>query len=246
MPEPVYEVIGKEYSVCRRADSRIASLIWSALGDANSVVNVGAGAGSYEPSDRSVLAIEPSWTMIGQRPAAAAPCIRGAAESLPLLSGSFDAAMSVLAMQHFQDWRAGLRELRRVARRRVVLLAFDVDAPAFWLIRDYFPEFGENDRRIMPRLTDLANELGEPQIMPVPVPHDCADGFLGAYWRRPHAYLDSQVRASMSPFARIDAGPGLARLADDLARGDWHRKNAELPGLDALDLGYRLLRWELV
>ena len=240
-----YDVIGREYSVRRRADIRIASLIWSALGDAKSVANVGAGTGSYEPSDRSVLAIEPSWTMISQRPAAAAPCIRGTADSLPLESGSFDAAMSVLTMHHWRDWRTGLAELRRVARQRIVLLTFDVEAPAFWLVRDYFPQISDMDRRIMPRLTDLANEPGHLQVTPVPVPHDCTDGFLGAYWRRPYSYLDSDVRASISPFARIDAEPGLRRLAHDLECGAWQRRNSEILNLEALDVGYRLLRWEL-
>ncbi len=242
---PVYDEIGKGYSVQRRADVRIASMIGAALGHARSVVNVGAGTGSYEPVDREVLAVEPSISMITQRPANAAPCLRGSAESLPLASGTFEAAMALLSIHHWPDWRAGLREMRRVARGRIVLLTFDADAPGFWLTRDYFPAMTELDRRIMPSLGDLENELGEFHLTPVPVPHDCTDGFLGAYWRRPEAYLDPLTRRSMSPFSRIDAADGLRRLASDLDSGAWHKRNADLLEVESLDVGYRLLRWDV-
>jgi SAM-dependent methyltransferase len=240
-----YDELGKGYAVRRRADARIASAVWSALGDVRSVVNVGAGTGSYEPADRTVLAVEPSLTMISQRPVGAAPCLRGSAEALPLQSGAYDAAMALLTIHHWSDWRAGLREMRRVARRRIVLLTFDAEASDFWLTRDYFPALNELDRKIMPPLGALANELGEFHGTPVPVPHDCTDGFLGAYWRRPHAYLDSIARSSMSAFARIDAEDGLRRLASDLDSGVWRKRNADLLDREALDVGYRLLRWEV-
>lgn len=240
-----YDDLGKGYAVQRRADARIASVIWSALGDVRSVVNVGAGAGSYEPTDRIVLAVEPSDMMISQRPEGAAPCRRGSAEALPLETGAYEAAMALLTIHHWSDWRAGLREMRRVARRRIVLLTFDAEASNFWLTRDYFPALNELDRQIMPPLGELANELGELHVTPVPVPHDCTDGFLGAYWRRPHIYLDPLARNSMSPFARIDADDGLSRLASDLDTGVWHKRNAELLDLAALDVGYRLLRWDV-
>lgn len=240
-----YDAIGAGYARRRREDPRIASLIRAALGDARSVVNVGAGAGSYEPADMSVLAVEPSETMIGQRPTGAAPCLRGSAEALPVDTGAHDAAMAILTIHHWADWRAGLREMRRVARRRIVLLTFDVDASDFWLTRDYFPALLDLDRAIMPPLDALAREPGAFDATPVPVPHDCVDGFLGAYWRRPRTYLDENARGAMSSFARIDAADGLARLAADLDSGAWRARNADLIGRETLDIGYRLVRWEL-
>jgi SAM-dependent methyltransferase len=245
VPGASYDELGVGYAVRRRADPRIASAIRSALGDARTVVNVGAGAGSYEPADRIVLAVEPSDMMIRQRPEGAAPCVRGSAEALPLKSHCCDVAMAVLTIHHWADWRAGLREMHRVARRRVVLLTFDVDASDFWLTRDYLPALAELDRRIMPRLGALAQELGDFHAAPLPIPHDCADGFLGAYWRRPHIYLDPIARRSMSSFARIDAQDGLRRLAGDLESGLWRARNADLLDRETLDVGYRLLAWDL-
>jgi len=236
--------LSEGYALRRRPDPRIAAAIASALGDARSVVNVGAGTGSYEPTDRIVQAVEPSERMIRQRARGAAPCLRGSAEALPFEAGAFEAAMAVLTIHHWPDWRAGLREMRRVARRRIVLLTFDPEACDFWLTRDYFPEMLADDRRIMPNLGDLKKELGEFQAAPVFIPHDCTDGFLGAYWRRPEIYLDPEARKSMSPFAKIEAEAGLRKLACDLENGAWHTRNAALADREALDIGYRLLRWE--
>jgi SAM-dependent methyltransferase len=244
VPGAIYDGIGEGYAQRRRPDPRIASAIAAALGDARTIVNVGAGTGSYEPKDRIVQAVEPSELMISQRPSDAAPCVRGSAESLPFETGAFDAAMAVLTIHHWSDWRAGLREMRRVARRRIVLLTFDVEASNFWLMRDYFPDLLIIDQRSMPKLSDLACELGDFHAIPVPVPHDCVDGFLGAYWRRPQIYLDPIARRSMSSFAKIDADDGLEQLASDLESGAWRRRNADLLALEALDIGYRLLRWE--
>jgi SAM-dependent methyltransferase len=240
-----YDKIGDGYAQRRRPDPRIAAAIVAALRDARTVVNVGAGTGSYEPVDRVVQAVEPSAVMIKQRPASAAPCVCAPAEALPFGDGTFDAAMAVLTIHHWSDWRMGLREMQRVARRRVVLLTFDAQASDSWLTRDYFPELMELDRRIMPRLEDLAEELGEFRATPVPVPHDCVDGFLGAYWRRPAMYLDPVARRSMSSFTLIEAEDGLKRLARDLESGAWRQRNAELLSLAELDVGYRLLAWEL-
>lgn len=245
MPKAIYDDgFGEGYALQRRPDPRIAAPILSALGDAASVINVGAGAGSYEPADRIVQAVEPSELMISQRPRDGAPCVRGSAESLPFNADAFDAAMAVLTIHHWSDWRAGLKEMRRVALRRIVLLTFDAEASDFWLTRDYFPDLMALDRRIMPALDDLAQELGPFQAAPVCIPHDCVDGFLGAYWRRPHLYLDPMVRRSMSSFARIDADKGLKRLASDLRSGAWRERYAHLLALEELDVGYRLLRWE--
>lgn len=245
MSEPRYDSIGAGYARRRRPDPRIAAAIEAALGDARSVVNVGAGTGSYEPADRDVQAVEPSEVMIAQRPGDAAPCVRASAENLPFADASFDAAMAILTIHHWSDWRAGLREMARVARRRVVLLTFDVEAPEFWLTRDYFPALAALDRQIMLRLGDMASELGAFRAVPVPVPHDCVDGFLGAYWRRPEVYLDPAARGSMSSFARIDSAEGLQRLARDVESGAWAKRYGDLLTLDALDVGYRLLVWEL-
>ncbi len=184
--------------------------------------------------------------MISQRPAGAAPCMRAPAEALPLKSGAVDAAMGLLTIHHWSDWRAGLREMRRVARRRIVLLTFDAEvvgllADARLLAR----ALKALDLGTPPSLRDLASELGAFEVTPLPVPHDCTDGFLGAYWRRPHVYLDSAARASMSPFAKIHAEEGLKRLANDLDSGTWHQRNADLLDREALDVGYRLVRWEI-
>lgn len=245
MSGATYDQIGAGYARRRRADPRIAAQVMAALGDARSVVNVGAGAGSYEPTDRIVQAVEPSATMISQRPAGAAPCVRAAAEALPFANGAFDAAMAILTIHHWMDWRAGVRELRRVARRRIVLLTFDVEASDFWLMRDYFPDLLALDRKIMPPLSALQREIGGAvHASVIHVPFDCQDGFLGAYWRRPEVYLDPIARRSMSSFARIDAGAGLDRLARDLESGAWRARYGELLTREALDIGYRLVRWD--
>jgi SAM-dependent methyltransferase len=235
--------LSEGYARRRRPDPRIAAAILAALEDSRSIVNVGAGAGSYEPADRAVQAVEPSAAMIAQRPKGAAPCVRASAEALPFEDGSFDAAMAVLTLHHWSDWRAGLREMRRVARKSVVLLTFDVEASDFWLTRDYLPALAELDRHIMPRLGDMKAELGRFEATAVPVPHDCVDGFLGAYWRRPEAYLDPAARRSISSFAKIDAEEGLKRLSRDLETGAWAERNADLVTREALDVGYRLIRW---
>jgi SAM-dependent methyltransferase len=242
MVHSTYDTIGEGYALRRQPDSRIAAAISLALGDAHSVINVGAGTGSYEPTDRVVLAVEPSDLMISQRSKDAAPCVRGAAESLPVEDCAFDAAMAVLTIHHWADWRRALREMRRVARRRIVLLTLDIEASHFWL-NEYFPEL-KLDGRIMPAFDAMAKELGTFASTPIPIPYDCSDGFLGAYWRRPEMYLDPIARRSMSPFARIDAEQGLERLANDLRSGTWHKRNAGILTIDALDIGYRLLCWQ--
>jgi hypothetical protein len=249
----LYDTIGRGYAAYRRPDPRIASAIEAALGDAVSVVNVGAGAGSYEPplhsSGRTVIAIEPSEVMIRQRPAGAAPCVRGSAEALPLETASVDAAMAVLSVHHWVDLERGLAEMARVARERVVLLTWVPDAAPFWLTDDYFPEILAHDRTIFPGAgvlgAILERVIGPVRMTPVPIPHDCTDGFLCAYWRRPDCYLDAGRRGAISSFARIDAEGGLARLRDDLAGGRWAERNGALLKLDALDVGYRIVVCEI-
>jgi SAM-dependent methyltransferase len=243
MVDPVYDTIGIGYTVVRREDPRIAARIRSALGDARTVLNVGAGAGAYEPADLEVVAVEPSAVMRAQRPPGAVPAIDAAAEALPFPADSFDAAMAVLSDHHWSDHRRGLAEMRRVARRRVLFTWEPRTALDSWLVRDYFPGFV----RFSPpgyALEQTLERLGGGRIEAVPIPHDCRDGFFHAYWRRPEAYLDPRVRAGISVFARLTPGEveeGLAELRADLESGEWRRRNAELLDLDELDLGYRLV-----
>ena len=239
---PFYDRIGRGYSLTRRPDGRIGRRILDALGDVRSVVNVGAGTGSYEPSGLHVVAVEPSQEMIAQR-VAAAPVVRGVAESLPFPSRSFDAAMAVLTIHHWGDWRAGVSEMQRVAPSRLVLLTWDAEAGAgFWLL-EYFPGILELDRGRFPQSDDLLAATGG-ESLSVPVPHDCSDGFLGAWWRRPSAYLDDSVRSAMSGFALLpddEVARGLARLRADTRSGEWERRFGALRELEELDLGYRLV-----
>ena len=237
-----YDTIGVGYRALRRPDPRIAAAIVNALGPAASVVNVGAGAGSYEPDDRRVVAVEPSREMIRQRPAGAAPVVQASATALPFRAGAFDAALAVLTVHHWPDRAQGLAELRRVARDRVVILTWAPDAAGFWLIEDYFPELVALDRGFFPTPDEMRRTLGPIEVHPLPIPHDCTDGFLGAYWRRPHAYLDAAVRGAISTFSKLgDVEPGLARLRNNLEDGTWTRRHGPLLARSELDLGDRLV-----
>ena len=239
-----YDAIGRTYTATRGTDPRIAARIWDALGDARTVVNVGAGTGSYEPPDREVTAVEPSAVMIAQRPPGAPPAVQASAEALPFDDGSFDAAMAVLTIHHWSDFPAGAAELRRVARDRVVVFSWD---PAYvarmWLGPDYFPELARQDADGFPSLADQAAALNA-EAHVVSIPWDCRDGFMSAFWRRPDAYLDPTVRAGISTLAKRseeELAEGLARLRADLASGAWARRHADLLERDELDVGYRLL-----
>jgi len=238
----LYDTIGTTYTVTRRTEPRIAAQVWAAHGDAQTVLNVGAGTGSYEPPGRDVTAVEPSAVMRAQRPVGAAPCVDAVAESLPFEDQSFDAAMAVATIDHWQDPVAGLREMRRVARRVVVFTKDFSDPDRFWLNRDYLPEYSDLQAG-RPSLTELARAIGA-RMEPVLIPWDCADGFYEAYWRRPAAYLDDHVRRGISIWARV--GPGAEQravrsLRADLASGRWAERNRDLTGLDAAELGERLL-----
>jgi SAM-dependent methyltransferase len=238
----LYDTIGIGYQAHRRPDPRIAAAILHALGNARSVVNVGAGAGSYEPVDRAVVAVEPSLAMIRQRPAGSPPVVQASATALPFRDAAFDAALAVLTVHHWPDRARGLDELRRVARERVVMLTWDPAAAGFWLVEDYFPALVAIDREIFPPLDELRRVLGPIAVNPMPIPHDCVDGFLGAYWRRPAAYLDPAVRGAISTFTKLgDVDAGLGRLREDLADGSWARRHQDLLGRSELDLGYRLV-----
>lgn len=241
MPQ-LYDRIGLGYADYRRPDPRIAASIHAALGASDSVVNVGAGAGSYEPADRSVVAVEPSREMIRQRPPVSAPVVQAGATDLPFRDGAFAAALAVLTVHHWPDRARGLAELARVARERIVILTWDPAATGFWLTDDYFPEIAEIDRRILPPMDELRSALGDIEVRPLPIPHDCTDGFFGAYWRRPAAYLDAGVRGAISTFSKLsDADSGLARLRDDLADGTWERRHGHLLREPEASLGYCLV-----
>ncbi|MFO0476379.1 MAG: class I SAM-dependent methyltransferase [Alphaproteobacteria bacterium] len=235
-----YDSMGMNYAELRKPDPRIARFITHALGDASTVLNVGAGTGSYEPADRQVTAVEPSREMIRQRKPGAVPAIEACAESLPFPDKSFDASMAILTIHHWTDKRAGLREMRRVTRGPVVLLSFDPSSRP-WLT-DYLPELAALDDERMPTLSELEQWLGPLQVTPVPIPHDCTDGFLYAYWKRPFAYLDTRLRAGSSSFWLIKGvEEGLEELKRDLKSGAWERRYADLLQQDEYEAGYRLV-----
>src|SRR3954470_12407848 len=232
---PLYDSIGATYTVTRRTEPRIAAQVWAALGDAETVLNVGAGTGSYEPSDREVTAVEPSAVMRAQRPEGAAPCVAATAESLPFEDQSFDAAMAFATVHHWPDPVAGLRELQRVARRVVVFTCDTSDRSwrrRFWLTRDYLPEVAASPVGLATR---LARAIGA-RTEPVLVPWDCADGFFEAYWRRPASYLDDHVRRGISVWSRVGSHAeqrAVRSIRDDLASGRWAERNHDLLQLEA-------------
>jgi hypothetical protein len=240
----LYEAIGHGYARTRRPDPRIAAQIHAALGDARRVLNVGAATGNYEPAGRTVIAVEPAWAMLAQRPPGAAPAVRAVAEALPFRAGSFDAAMAVFTVHHWRDLGTGLAELRRVAPRQVVLLNEPAVGRRFWLA-EYFPELLELPSEVhAPTVAAVAGHLRVLAVRVVPIPADCTDGITGAYWRRPRAYLDQRVRAGMSPLARLDPDAverGARRLRADLDSGAWDARHGHLRGLEQLDVGYRLV-----
>jgi SAM-dependent methyltransferase len=235
-----YDTIGINYAELRKADPRIAAAIEDALGPARTVLNVGAGTGSYEPADREVTAVEPSIEMTRKRGHSAANCIQSSADDLPFDDDSFDAAMAILTIHHWPDKEAGLREIKRVTRGRIVLLTFD---PAMrpWLT-DYFPELVKLDNAQMPIMSDYTRWLGLVRVEPLLVPHDCSDGFLYAYWRRPEAYLDPGIRSGSSSFWTVEGvDVGLEKLSDDLVTGEWDRLYGHLREVKAYDAGYRIV-----
>ncbi|BBY66919.1 class I SAM-dependent methyltransferase [Mycolicibacterium helvum] len=241
-----YDRTGSTYSVTRRPDARIAAAIHDALTDMESVANIGAGTGSYE-TPRTVVAVEPSRVMIDQRTGGSPPAVQATAEHLPLGTGAVDATMAILTVHHWTDLAAGMAEMARVARRRVVVFTWEHEVfSRFWLLREYLPAAAETDARLAVPVRRLTSLLGEDRtvVVPVPVPHDCTDGFGGAYWRRPHLYLEAAAQAGMSLFAstpRRRLEEGLSRLRSDLADGSWQRRHADLARTTHLDLGYRLI-----
>ena len=241
---PLYDEIGRHYATRRRTDPRWAAQITTALGDASSVINIGAGTGSYEPPDRSVVAVEPSEVMLAQRAPGSAPAVRAVAEHLPFPDAAFDASLALLTVHHWQDLAAGIAEMRRVAGRRIVL-TYDPELHAeFWFVRDYLPELLSLEMHRVGAVADLAAAMGADRVVVLPVYRDLADGVLPAYWCRPEAYLDPIVRANCSALTLLDprvVDEGVARLAADLRSGAWSERNTALRGLDEIDAGFRLL-----
>jgi SAM-dependent methyltransferase len=242
-----YDVIGAGYASTRREDPRIAALIQEALGQARTVVNVGAGAGSYEPHDRHVIAVEPSEVMIAQRDPSLPPAIRSGAYPLPLEDRSVDAAISILTIHHWDaDQERGVREMRRVARGPVVILTFDLEVSArMWLMADYFPEVAELDRRTVPAPETLAQWLGgEVDIQVVPISRDTSDWSLGSFWAHPERVLDARARNATSGFARMPpevVNRVVETVERDLRDGTWDARHGHLRELDEYDAGLRLL-----
>jgi SAM-dependent methyltransferase len=239
-----YDTIGRTYTATRRADPRIEERIHAAFGDARSIVNVGAGTGSYEPADRFVAAVEPSPVMLAQRGMGAAPAVRGVADALPFPDRTFDAALMSLTIHHWPDWRTGLTEVLRVAPRVVIFTWDPTMERDFWLVDEYLPELAGATATDGPPLDELAATVGGARIVPVPVPADCTDGFFAAFWARPEAYLDPTVQAGISCFTLFSEAwfrAGIARLEADLASGAWDERHGPLRDEPEYDWGYRLV-----
>ncbi|HEV7733566.1 MAG TPA: class I SAM-dependent methyltransferase [Candidatus Binatia bacterium] len=240
-----YDREGERYAGIRRPDPRIARHVHDALGAARTVINVGAGAGSYEPEDRYVVAVEPSAVMRAQRPKHLAPALAGTADALPFDDGAFDAAMAMLTVHHWPDPAAGLRELRRVTSGPVVILTFDPEASTeFWMF-DYAPEMADVERRryVSPRIITAALG-GTSELRPIPVPHDCVDRFQVALYARPEAFLDSEVRRAQSAWTFLPPGVEdrvMQSLADDLESGAWDRRYGALRAKPFIDCQLRLI-----
>jgi SAM-dependent methyltransferase len=248
-----YDRIGVGYRQVRRPDPRIAARIEAALGDARTVLNVGAGTGSYEPTDREVTAVEPSQVMIDQRPEDAAPAVQASAEALPFEDDSFDAAMALITVHHWSDLAAGLGEMARVARERVVVLSFDGPALGeLWMVRDYVPRLLEIHVETMPPIETLMAALPGATVEPVPIPRLCTDAFWCALWDRPELHLDPELRRGSSGWQLMDAaeideaGRGLESLRADLQSGAWDERYGHLRTAAELDVGLRLIRAELL
>jgi SAM-dependent methyltransferase len=237
-----YEIVGKHYSNLRQPDPRIAEAIFAELDDVDSIVNIGAGTGSYEPPGKEITAVEPSGTMIAQRiDSINTKVYRAVAENLPFESDSFDAALTILTIHHWSDWQKGLQEAMRVAKNKIVLFTWIGMPDGFWLF-DYFPEIEHIDKELFPSVNELSTVLGNVQVKTVPIPADCTDGFMCAYWARPKYYLDPKVRSAISTFSRIShIEEGVNRLSEDIESGEWYKKYSYLEGVSEIDFGYRLI-----
>lgn len=239
--ETHYDKNASFYAQERKPDPGITLQIHKALEGCTSILNIGAGTGSYEPVCQNLVALEPSIKMINQR-----KCknrvIQGIAENLPFADKSFDAVMAILTIHHWSDLAKGLSECRRVARKKIAILTWNPESDGFWLTQQYFPQILEIDQKIFPTLSVLQTILGTVTIENVLVPADCTDGFLGAYWKRPEAYLDDRIRSAMSSFSKIGrVQETLLKLGNDIQTGKWFTDHSELLKKEYHDVGYRLI-----
>ena len=243
--EALYDRIGSNYAIGRRTDPIISSYIFQFLADSDSIVNIGAGAGSYEPSGKNLVAVEPSITMISQRSSGACQVKQAFAESLPFKDGSFSHSMTVLSMHHWSDRKSAFEEVKRVTTKRFIAVTWNPDSDPYWLTQEYFPEIHDIDRLLFPSLDELTSAFPGIRFYPLAIPADCVDGFTAAYWARPHAYLNLEVRSGMSTFNKIEnLASGLEKLSMDLNSGCWENRNARLRPLDQLDVGYTVAVWD--
>ena len=241
--KPIYDRIGVKYAGNRQTDPRIAEQINATLVGARRVVNIGAGTGSYEPHGVDLIAVEPSKEMIAQRPTGSAPVVQAEAESLPFEDNAFTHALTVLSMHHWTDRAQAFAEINRVATEQFVAVSWNPEAEPFWLTRDYFPEIHANDQQLFPGKQEFEQHFDEVSLTPLLIPEDCVDGFLAAYWKRPEAYLQANVRQSRSVFAkRKDLAGGLQKLQSDLESGAWEERNEGLLSEVALDAGYVIVK----
>jgi len=239
-----YDAIGQDYTAARRTDPTWEVRLWSKLDEAGWVLNVGAGAGSYESHHPRLVAVEPSGTMRRQRPSWAAPCVNARAEDLPFDDKSFDVAMAILTIHHWSDLERGIEELKRVAHRYLVLTYDMAVQRNFWLTANYIPEIADAEEQRVPSIAAVRDLFGSSCMEPMLVPAQCTDGFATAYWRRPWLLLKPTVRQSCSALALTDSEAvdrGLRELERDLADGSWYEKHAELLSLEAWDAGFRLI-----
>jgi len=236
-----YNQLAEQYKEYRKPDPRIAARIWNHTKASIRVLNVGAGRGAYEPENCEVIAIDPSREMIASRNNSATRVLQGQAENLPFEDDEFDVSMAILTIHHWSDIQAGLREMSRVTKQKLVLLTWVGYSGNFWL-EDYLPEIRGVDEKLFPSLSDLTNYLGEISVEDVDIPHDCTDGFMCAYWRRPESYLNPGIRKAISTFSRIpDVSTRLEALRVDIANDAWNEKYSYLLNKEFLDLGYRLV-----
>jgi SAM-dependent methyltransferase len=236
-----YDKLGTQYSQYRRPDATIAAAILRAISDRQKILNIGAGVGAYEPENLNVVALEPSHVMISQRPDNGSAVVQGQAELLPFKDNTFDCVTAILTIHHWADIENGLGEALRVATKQLILLTWIGFVEHFWLV-DYLPQIKETDERLFSSIEQLEEIIGPVRVIAIPILHDCQDGFLCAYWRRPHLYLDKGVRSAISTFARItDIRAGLQRLKEDLESGQWHEQYQYLLNKESMDFGYRLV-----
>lgn len=240
--KPIYDEIGKSYSVTRSTDPKIAKQLYAELEGATRIINIGAGTGSYEPAGVDLVAVEPSAKMIAQRRVGAYRVEQASAEKLPFEDNSFSHAMTINSMHHWVNKPLAFSEINRVATEKFVAITWDPESEPFWLTRDYFTEIYEMDKVIFPSMVEIKDYFDDVKVRPLEIPADCQDGLFAAFWKRPDAYLNEQVRASTSPFSKVtNLEEVLQTLKADLASGAWADKNKAILNLSALDVGYRLV-----